>query len=221
MCSLKCRMPESASSIRALIVDDHKLFNDGLKSMLTDEPTIEIIGQVYASKDTLHTVSRLLPDILLMDFNMPGINGLELTRQLLANFSNLNILILSMYSEQRYIDEFRRAGAKGYLLKTVDIDELVMAIQTVAAGKTYFKHRANRVPESDNHTGDAFLKKFRLTPREIEIIGYVRQGLTSQQIADTMNVSFYTVETHRRNIHVKLEVKSTIELIRFMEENER
>jgi DNA-binding NarL/FixJ family response regulator len=210
-------MPESAAVIRALIVDDHKLFNDGLKSMLADEPTIEIVGQIYTSKDTPYNVARLVPDILLMDFNMPGINGLDMTRQLLVDFPNLKILTLSMYSEQRYIDEFRRAGAKGYLLKTVDLDELMTAIRTVVAGKTYFK----RIIESDNHTSDAFLKKFRLTPREIETIDYVRKGLTSQQIADTMNVSFYTIETHRRNIHLKLNVKSTTELIRFMEENER
>lgn len=210
-------MPESAPVIRALIIDDHTLFNDGLKSMLADEPAIEVVGQVYASKDTSHAVAKLIPDILLMDFNMPGINGLEMTRQLLVGCPTLNILILSMYNEQRYVDEFRRTGAKGYLLKTADVDELVIAIQAIAAGKTYFISRSSRLIDSHNHASDAFLKKFRLTPREIEIIGYIRQGLTSQQIADTMNVSFYTVETHRRNIHVKLGVKSTAELIRFMD----
>lgn len=212
-------MPDASSPIRALIVDDHTLFNNGLKAMLADEPTIEIVGQVYASKDTLNAVGRLLPDILLMDFNMPGINGLEMTRQLLASFPTLTILILSMYNEQHYIDEFRKVGAKGYVLKTADVDELVSAIQTIISGKTYFNARTNRRIEQNVHTDDNFLKKFRLTPREIEIIASVRQGLTSQQIADKMNVSFYTVETHRRNIHVKLGVKSTAELIRFMDEN--
>lgn len=212
-------MPDASLPIRALIVDDHTLFNNGLKAMLVGEPTIEIVGQVYASKDTLHAVARLLPDILLMDFNMPGINGLEMTRQLLASFTTLNILILSMYNEQHYIDEFRKAGAKGYVLKTADVDELVSAIQTILSGKTYFNVRTNRRMEQNAHTDDDFLKKFRLTPREIEIITSIRQGLTSQQIADKMNVSFYTVETHRRNIHVKLGVKSTAELIRFMDEN--
>jgi DNA-binding NarL/FixJ family response regulator len=212
-------MPDASSPIRALIVDDHTLFNNGLKAMLANEPAIEIVGQVYASKDTPHAVNQLLPDILLMDFNMPGVNGLDMTRQLLASFSTLNILILSMYNEQRYVDEFRKAGAKGYLLKTADVDELVIAIQTIIAGKTYFNDKKNRLVESDNHTDDAFLRKFRLTPREMEIIEYIRQGLTSQQLADKMNVSFYTVETHRRNIHLKLAVKSTVELIRFMDEH--
>ncbi len=187
--------------------------------MLANEPKIEIIGQVYNSKDTHHAVARLLPDILLMDFNMPGVNGLDMTRQLLTSFSTLNILILSMYNEQRYVDEFRKAGAKGYLLKTVDVDELVTAIQTIIAGNTYFIRKTNRILVPDNHADDTFLKNLRLTPREVEIIAYIRQGMTSQQIADKMNVSFYTVETHRRNIHVKLGVKNTVELIRFMEQS--
>ncbi|GAB3702396.1 response regulator transcription factor [Spirosoma flavus] len=211
-------MPELSSPIRVLIVDDHKLFNDGLKSMLIQEPAVEVIGQVYASKDTPHALTRLVPDILLMDFNMPGVNGLDMTRQLLLSFPNLNILIISMYNEQRYIDEFRQYGAKGYLLKTADVDELVVAIQTVVSGKTYFSSKINRPKESAHHADDIFLKNLRLTAREIEIINYIRQGMSSQQIADTMHVSFYTVETHRRNIHVKLGVKNAVELIRLIEQ---
>lgn len=210
-------MPEPTTTIRALIVDDHTLFNNGLKAMLADEPTIDVVGQVYASKDTSHAVARLLPDILLLDFNMPGTNGLEMTKQLLSSFPKLNILILSMYNEQRFIDDFRKAGAKGYILKTVDVYELVKAIQTVAKGDTIFKTQT----QANNHADDRFVKKISITTRELEVIKYIREGLTSQQIADKMNVSFYTIETHRRNIHVKLDVKSTAELIRFMEENEQ
>lgn len=210
-------MTELYSITRALIVDDHTLFNDGLKSMLADEPSIEVIGQVYTSKDTPHAVARLVPDILLMDFNMPGINGLDMTRQLLMSFPTLRILILSMYNESRYVDEFRKAGAKGYLLKTVDVEELVSAIKTIMAGNMYFIRKPNQLVEPDTHAEDIFLKKFRLTPREIEIIACIRQGMTSQQIAELMFVSFYTIETHRRNIHVKLGVKNTVELIRLME----
>lgn len=210
-------MPEPTTPIRALIVDDHTLFNNGLKAMLADEPTIDVVGQVYVSKDTSHAVARLLPDILLLDFNMPGTNGLEMTKQLLSSFPKLNILILSMYNEQRFIDDFRKAGAKGYILKTVDVYELVKAIQTVAKGDTIFKTQT----QANNHADDRFVKKISITTRELEVIKYIREGLTSQQIADKMNVSFYTIETHRRNIHLKLDVKSTAELIRFMEENEQ
>ncbi|AQG78483.1 response regulator [Spirosoma montaniterrae] len=203
--------------IRALIVDDHRLFNDGLKSMLANEPSIDVVGQVYQSKDTPNAVARLTPDILLMDFNMPGINGLDLTRQLLRDWPRLNVLILSMYAEQRHIDEFKKAGVKGYVLKTADVDEVVKAIRVTADGGMYFGLLNTRT--ADPHADDGFMRKFRLTPREVEVIGLIRQGLTNPQIADRMNVSFYTIETHRRNVYLKLDVNSTADLIRFMEEN--
>lgn len=213
-------MPElPALPIRTLIIDDHRLFNDGLKAMLANEVSIDVVGQVYRSSDAASAIHRLMPDILLMDFNMPGINGLELTRQLLTAHPRLPILILSMYGEQRYIDDFKKAGAKGYVLKTVELDELVKAIQLIMTGNTYFQNKAARRAISDHHANDDFIRKFKLTARELEVIGHIRQGLTNQQIADTMSVSYYTVETHRRNIHFKLDVKSTAELIRFMEEN--
>lgn len=206
-------------AIRALIVDDHKLFNDGLKAMLAQERTIEVVGQVYQSRDTPHAVAAYVPDVLLMDFNMPGLNGLDITRQLLRSLPTLKILILSMYSEQRYIDDFRKAGAKGYLLKTVDIDELVTAIQTIHAGNDWFNVKQTQQANQNIHANDTFIKRFQLTKREVEVIGHIRQGLTTQQIADVMNVSFYTAATHRRNIHLKLDVKSTPDLLRFMDEN--
>lgn len=205
--------------IRALIIDDHDLFNEGLKSILKNESSIEVVGQVYHSQDTLRYVDQLSPDILLMDFNMPGINGLEMTHQLLANSKNINILILSMYNEQRYIDDFRNAGAKGYLLKTVGIDELVKAIHVVASGKSYFVQKSIRNVKSENHSNDDFLKKLKLTKREREVISYILEGFTNQEIADVMFISFNTVETHRRNIYFKLNVKNTAELIQFMAKN--
>ncbi|WP_381523724.1 response regulator [Spirosoma soli] len=204
---------------KVLIVDDHRMFNDGLKAMLINEPTIEVVGQVYQSKDAPHALLRLSPDMLLMDFNMPGINGLEMTRQLLSSFPQLKVLILSSYAEQRYVDDFQKAGAKGYLLKTTDVGELIIAIKAIMAGKTYFDQKFVREVDIEPQINDDFLKKIKLTARELEVINYVRQGLTNQQIADAMHVSFYTVETHRKNIYFKLGVKSTAELLRFMDEN--
>lgn len=212
-------MPEPVPVIRALIVDDHRLFNDGLKSMLADESSIEVIGHVYQSKDTPHAVARLSPDLLLMDFNMPGINGLDMTRQLIRDFPGVNVLILSMYAEQRYIDYFRKAGAKGYLLKTADVDEVIAAVRIVSTGGTYFHQHASRSVSTDPHADDGFMRRFRLTQRETEVIAYIRQGLTNQKIADLVNVSFYTVEPLRRNIYLKLGVNNTADLIRFVEEN--
>jgi DNA-binding NarL/FixJ family response regulator len=206
------------SPIRVIIVDDHRLFNDGLKAMLANQPAIEVVGQVYHSREAPVAVATHRPDVLLMDFNMPGANGLEMTRQLLHHWPALRVLILSMYAEQRYIDDFQKAGARGYILKTTDVDDLVAAIRQVAGGGLYVNPGLGRAAPQNNHTGDLFLKKFRLTPREVEVIGHIRQGLTSQQIAEAMHISFYTVETHRKNIHLKLGVKNTIELLRLIDE---
>lgn len=200
--------------VRVLIVDDHRLFNDGLRAMLADEARLAVVAQVYDSRQAKRQVHLLTPDLVLLDFNMPHLDGLSLTRQLMKEFSGIKILILSMYAEQRYIADFRKAGAKGYLLKTATRQEVVAAALTVAEGGTCFASLPGTTA-GNNHSGDEFLKRFRLTPREVEVIRQVRAGLSSQQIADTLCVSFYTVETHRRNIHLKLGITNSQELVRF------
>ncbi|MCY7349979.1 MAG: response regulator transcription factor [Cytophagaceae bacterium] len=204
--------------VRVLIVDDHRLFNDGLRAMLADEPRLAVVGQVYDSREALRQIHLLAPDLILLDFNMPHLDGLTLTRQLVNEFSGINILILSMYAEQRYIADFSRAGAKGYLIKTASRQEVVAAALAIARGSSYFAPLPT-AGAGNNHSGDEFLKRFSLTPREVEVIRQVRQGLSSQQIADLLCVSFYTVETHRRNIHLKLGITNSQELVRFAFEN--
>lgn len=199
-----------------LIVDDHRLFNDGLRAMLSDEPRITVVGQVYDSREALRQVHLLSPTLVLLDFNMPYFNGLEISRQLVADFPNTKLLILSMYAEQRYVTDFRRAGAKGYLLKTAGCQEVTEAILTIAQGGQFFQPLRTA---GNTYSGDEFLKQFSLTPREVEIIRYVREGLSNQQIADRLTISFHTVETHRRTIRVKLGINSTSELMRFALEN--
>lgn len=200
--------------MRVLIVDDHRLFNDGLRAMLADEARLAVVAQVYDPREAKRQVHLLAPDLVLLDFNMPHLDGLSLTRQLTKEFPQINLLILSMYAEQRYIADFRKAGAKGYLLKTASRQEVVAAALAVAEGRTCFAPLPG-AEAGNNHSGDEFLKRFRLTPREVEIIRHVRQGLSSQQIADALCVSFYTVETHRRNIHLKLGITNSQDLVRF------
>lgn len=201
--------------LRILIIDDHRLFNDGLRLMLTDAPDLTIVGQVYHSREGIQEVARLRPDVLLIDFNMPDINGLDLTRQLLTRLGNQRILILSMYGEQRHIDEFREAGALGYMLKTSTKDELLTAIRSVARGIPYFDPKLTDTHQFDNHADDVFLRQYKLSPREVEIIRYIKQGLSSPQIALKVHLSPYTIETHRKNIHAKLGISTVAELVRF------
>ena len=207
--------PLHTQPINVLIVDDHRLFNDGLRLMLADASGLNIVGQIYHSREALQAIFQLRPDVLIIDFNMPEMDGLELTRQLTTQFGSQRILVLSMYGEQRYIDDFRKAGALGYMLKTSTRDELLVAIQEVAQGHPYFDPKLGDNRQFSNHADDVFLKKYKLSPREVEIIHYIKEGLSSPQIAEKVNLSPYTIDTHRKNIHAKLGINTVAELVRF------
>lgn len=183
--------------------------------MLADTPDLIIVGQIYHSREALQQVLQLRPDVLIIDFNMPGVNGPELTKQLLAQVGPQRILILSMYGESRYIDDFRRAGALGYMLKTSTKDELLTAIRAVAQDIPYFDPKLADSKQFSNHTDDVFLKTYRLSPREVEIIRYIKAGLSSPQIAEKVSISPHTIDTHRKNIHAKLGISTVADLVRF------
>lgn len=210
----------SNNVIDVLIVDDHTLFNDGLAAMLSSIPEIRVLGQVYDSKYALREVQIHNPDLLILDFNMPKINGLELTKLLLESCPELKILALSMYNETRFVEDFKAAGAKGYVLKTTELKDLIQIIYKVYGGDTYFDTLLNAKSEGRNHSEDDFLKKNRLTPREVEILKLIKSGLTNHQIADRIFLSMLTVQTHRRNIHFKLGIRGEADLIRWLEKNE-
>lgn len=198
--------------IKVIIIDDHRLFNDGLFAMLTSETTINVIDQVYDSREAERKISELKPDVILIDFNMPHINGIELTNLLLLKNPILKILILSMYNDERYIESFKKAKARGYLFKTVSSEIVIEAIHTVADGEYYF-------PETQsfkNHSDDVFLKKLKLSNRELEVIQLIKVGMKTKEIADKLNISFYTAETHRKNIKLKIGLKGETEFLKFI-----
>lgn len=206
-------MKESGKDvIGVVIIDDHRLFNDGLNAMLAPEAKINVLAQVYDSREARATVKKLNPDVVLMDFNMPHVNGIELTKLLLGERPDVKILILSMYDEERHIGTFREIGAKGYVLKTASAEEVVLAIRKVCAGDTYFPEPGT----TGNHADDAFLKKLKLSSREIEVIQLIKAGLTTKEIADKLNISYYTAETHRKNIKLKVGVKGEADFIKFI-----
>lgn len=198
-----------------VIIDDHRLFSDGLGLMLADIPDLAIVSHIYYSREAIGQVIKLKPDVLIIDFNMPEIDGLELTRQLTTQLGKQQILILTMYGDKRHIDDFRKAGAMGYMLKTSTKDELLTAIRSVATGIPYFDPKLADEKQFSNHSGDIFLKKYKLSPREVEIIRYIKEGLSSPQIADRIHLSQHTIETHRKNIHAKLGISTVVELVRF------
>jgi DNA-binding NarL/FixJ family response regulator len=201
--------------MKLLIVDDHRLFNDGLKVLLINESFYEQIHQLYDSREVLNHLQLNAIDVILLDFNMPHTNGLEMTTKILQNFPEQKIIILSMYADLSQIEQFKKSGAKGYLLKTVDISELSRAIRQVNEGKFYFPQKV----KSNNHNEDDFLKKFRLTQREFEVIQLIKGGKSTTEMANQLKLSTHTVITHRKNIHLKLNIQNERELIKFAIEN--
>jgi DNA-binding NarL/FixJ family response regulator len=203
---------KSDDVIKVMIIDDHRLFNDGLNAMLEAEAGIDVLAQVYDSREAKDKVKKLNPDVVLMDFNMPHLNGIELASLLLNERPDLKILVLSMYNEERHIEYFKNRGAKGYLFKTASAEEVVLAIQRVYGGGIYF-------PEANaksNHANDNFLKKLKLSNRELEVIELIKAGLTTKEIADKLFISYYTAETHRKNIKLKVGVKGEADFIKFI-----
>lgn len=207
-------MKSSEGIVNVLIIDDHRMFNDGLNALLEQEPGIKVVAQVYDSREAKEKVNQLDPQVILMDFNMPHLNGIELTKLLLNERPDLKILMLSMYNEERIIESFKHIGAKGYVFKTSPTRELVMATQKVHAGEYYFPN----TDEKSVHADDTFLKKLKLSSRELEVIQLIKAGLKTKEIADKLNISYYTAETHRKNIKLKVGLKGEADFIRFIYE---
>jgi two-component system nitrate/nitrite response regulator NarL len=207
------------SIIRILLVDDHHLFSDGLRSMISSYDHISVVEQVYHSPEVFAKVQLHNPDIIVMDFNMPKLNGMDIAKSLLRQNRKTKILMLSMYKEVRHIEEFKRFGVKGYLLKTAKITEVVQAIEEIHKGVSWFELRTS-ADTSSNHADDYFLKTFRLTSREVDVLRLIRDGLDSQEISEKLSISFTTVGTHRKNICTKLNLSGKNELLRFAIEND-
>ena len=203
--------------IKLLLVDDHELFNDGLKSLLAFEEHLDIVGQVFDGKDVIYNVQKHTPDIVFLDINLPHRNGMDIAKEILKDFSATKVILLTMYEDQSMIKEAKKVGVQGYILKNSSKKELLQGIYVVFEGKNYFDEKIKK--DADFINKDDFAKKFTLTDREIEIIKAVKEGRSSQEIADMMFLSYLTIKTHRRNIHFKLGTSTTTELIKFAAEN--
>ncbi len=203
---------------RLLIADDHVLFNDAIKSMLEREPGIEVVGQVFSGEKVLAAVKGEQPDLILLDIKMPGMTGIEIAGAISASYPAIRIMMLSMYDDKRFIQECKKYNVHGYMLKNASREELVNGIWTVMEGHSCY---AAGLGEKVNiHQQDDFIRRYNLTKRELEIIRLVKENYTAQDIADQLFLSVYTVETHRRNINLKLGIKNTLALVKFAEDNE-
>lgn len=207
-----------SKQIRILIADDHTLFIDGLKSLLRDEPDMEVVEIANNGKELLEIIAPSKATLILLDINMPVMNGLDTLRYIKQNQPYLKIIILSTYNDEHLIDKAKSAGANGYLLKTTSRPELLNTIRLINNGQSCFPYRSPDIVK-EAVVGDNFIKQFNLSKREKEILLFIKEGLTNQQIADKLFLSIYTVETHRKNIMQKLNLKSSAALFKFIAEN--
>jgi len=205
-------------SVRVLLVDDHQIMREGLRALLEREPGIEIVGDADEGRTALDLVRSLAPDVVVMDVAMPGLNGIEATRQIRACNEHVKVVALSAHGDKRYVFHMLDAGASGYVLKITAHDELVRAVFAVNKGKTYlcpgiaaFVVERSR-PERKGAAKSAFST---LGSREREVLQLVAEGKTSGEAAKAMHISVKTVETHRRNIVEKLGLHGTAELTKY------
>ncbi|GGD53563.1 oxygen regulatory protein NreC [Emticicia aquatilis] len=205
--------------IKILIADDHQLFNDGIKMMLSPEDNIQIVGQVFTGKDVMDAIHRLSPNVVLLDINMPHLNGLEVAAQIMQHHPSLKVIILTMYNDRKFVEDCQKMGVQGYILKNSGVDEVIMAIESVMSDKKYYDPKLTKSTTNNQHTDDFFMKQFQLTKREIEIIGLIGKSYTNEEVADKLFLSIATVKTHRNNINLKLGINKPADLVKFAIEN--
>ncbi|MGB1234613.1 MAG: response regulator transcription factor [Planktomarina sp.] len=198
---------------RVMIVDDHPMVADGIRSILEDYDDIAVIASLQNGQAAVDQIEHLSPDVVLMDINMPGMTGLSATEIILEKRPDTRILILSMHNAPEYIATALNHGARGYVLKDVPTDEIKLAIDKVMAGETYLCTGAEGAISPSEDGRDA------LTNREQSILLELAQGQSNKDVANKLNISVRTVETHRKNIKRKLGINSTAGLTRYAMEH--
>ena len=205
----------SAAPIRLFLVDDHPLVREGLVARLESVADIEVVGEAGDAATALESIGRLQPQVVLTDIGKKGVNGIELTRTLLARQPGLIVLVLSMYDNAEYAQQAMAAGARGYVLKDSPSAEILAAIRTVAAGGTYLS------PALAQRLFRPAVARVQLSEREQQILVLLGQGQSSKQIARSLDIGVRTVETHRQSIRRKLDLAGQAELIRYAVEHTR
>lgn len=200
---------------RILLVDDHQLVLDGFKMIISKEENFKVVGVAKDGIEAFELTSELDANLVMMDINLPSINGIEATKKIKAKYPLVKVLILSMNESQEYVIKADQAGADGYLLKSIEKEELVEAINTVLnGGKYYCKALSPELIDlvvNKNYKSDS--NDSHLTAREIDIIKELALGSSSKEIAEKLFISDRTVNTHKTNIYKKMDVKNSVELL--------
>ena len=205
-------------STTILLVDDHRIVREGLRTLLGQQPDLEVVGEASDGREAVAQARLLRPEVIVMDIAMPELNGVEATRLILAELPQARVVALSMYADRRFVAEVLRAGALGYVLKDGAFEELALAIRTVTQGKTYLSPsiaglvveelvRRTAAPGTPSLGG--------LTPRERQVLKLLADGMRPREIAQELAISVKTVEVHKQNLMNKLEIHTASELTRF------
>jgi two-component system, NarL family, response regulator NreC len=205
------------SSVRIVVADDHGVVRKGLRLILERHDGLEVIGEAADGREVVRLADELSPDIVIMDVGMPQLNGIDATAQILHRNPRVGIIILSMHSDEGYIVRALSSGAKGYLLKDSAEEDLVQAVRVVAQGRPFFSPRITQTLLDD------YVRQLRqkglqdsydlLTEREKEILQLIAEGKSNKEVATILDLSVYTVETHRTNLMQKLNLHNTAEIV--------
>ncbi len=207
----------SEATIRVLLADDHGLVRAGLRALLNGLPDVEVVGEAGDGQEALEVIARTDPQVVLMDITMPRLNGFEATARITKQFPQIGVIMLSMHANEEYVRESLQAGARGYLLKGADPVELHMAIKAVSRGELYL------TPSVSARVMTAFLSGHKprggasdqLTSRQREVLQLIAEGRSTKDIAQTLNLSVKTVETHRADIMERLHIHDVPGLVKF------
>lgn len=206
--------------IKIAIADDHQLFIDGIKALLEDNPLMQVIGEAHNGVEILNVVKDSKPDVVLLDVNMPVLDGLAVLKSLKEAKNAVKVIMLTMHNFADNIQKLLKAGADGYIIKNSGKDELTTGIQTVMAGKSFFSREVTEVI-MDRLQGKKTpaSTKVELTEREVDVLRLIVKEHTTQEIADLLFISASTVETHRKNLISKLGVRNLAELVKYALQN--
>lgn len=201
---------------RTLIVEDHNLLRQGLRSIVAALPDFEVVGEAREGKEAIRQAIAMQPDLIMMDLSMPGMNGIEATAQIKRRLPQIRVIALTAYKNDEYVREALRAGADGYVMKDASYDELLVALRTVVTGKTFLS------PDVSGHLVNGFLKRGqgpaagtpweKLSPRERSIFKLIAEGRTNRAAAEFLNLSPKTIEKHRASVMHKLGLRNVAEL---------
>ena len=208
----------SDRAIRVLLADDHTIVRQGLKLILAAQPDFEVIGEASNGREAADLAEKLKPDIVLMDVQMTELNGIEATRRMVAANSRIRVLVLSMHKEALYVREVLKAGARGYILKDAIDTELLSAMRSVARGDGYISPAVSGALLTD-YREQSSNPLDTLSTREREVLQLIAEGKTNKEVATRLNLSVYTVDSHRGKIMEKLNLHSAGELVRFAMKN--